>query len=509
MESPLEVRPVNVALSGGGHRAALFAFGVALYLADSGENRNVSSIASVSGGSITNGSLAQAPTSFRNASADDVRSATRRTVQALTHRGSFAGRMSGSAVSAMALCFVAGLAVFVWRAPDHLILGFGLVLVAAAIAAAMFTTWLACCYIAVLVLTLFGVLALPWFVRVPAVGRVGIMVAALLVWTWLLAGRRSWVCEMAFKNVLFSPDGRPTRLSSIHGDLDHVFCATELQSSEQLYLSKDFVYGYRYGKGTPGEMTLARAVQCSACLPFAFAPRWLRRAPLSFSFPTLDEPPSEERADETRYLVLTDGGVYDNMSDQWGRGFANRLRVWPSLDREHHAPTQQIVVNASASKRWAPFKRSQIPGLGEILAMLRIKDVLYDQTTAPRRRELVSDFNHAAQSASGMTGAIVDISQSPFGVADAFSGDPDWPARSARASQVIATLGESTRDDWRRETRANAQLGTTLSRMGVEQSAKLLHHGYVLAMANLHVVLGYPLLPVPSVDDMRAFVRKN
>jgi hypothetical protein len=46
---------IGVALSGGGHRAALFALGVLWYPADAGKNRSVTSIASVSGGSLTNG----------------------------------------------------------------------------------------------------------------------------------------------------------------------------------------------------------------------------------------------------------------------------------------------------------------------------------------------------------------------------------------------------------------------------------------------------------------------
>ncbi|HLF92163.1 MAG TPA: hypothetical protein VJB14_01780, partial [Planctomycetota bacterium] len=50
---------IGVALSGGGHRAALFGLGVLLYLADSGKNREVTSITSVSGGSLTNAWVGQ------------------------------------------------------------------------------------------------------------------------------------------------------------------------------------------------------------------------------------------------------------------------------------------------------------------------------------------------------------------------------------------------------------------------------------------------------------------
>src|SRR5688500_14862841 len=59
LESQGEHRDLGIALSGGGHRATLFTLGSLLYLVDSGANRRVSTIASVSGGSITNGYVAQ------------------------------------------------------------------------------------------------------------------------------------------------------------------------------------------------------------------------------------------------------------------------------------------------------------------------------------------------------------------------------------------------------------------------------------------------------------------
>src|SRR5688572_30296323 len=50
---------VGVAISGGGHRATMWGLGPLLYLADTGKNTEVGAISSVSGGSITNGVLAQ------------------------------------------------------------------------------------------------------------------------------------------------------------------------------------------------------------------------------------------------------------------------------------------------------------------------------------------------------------------------------------------------------------------------------------------------------------------
>src|SRR6201995_5423282 len=66
------VTRVGVALSGGGHRASVWAAGLLLYLADAGRNGDVGLIASVSGGSITNGVVAQ-PGDHRQGRADEVR----------------------------------------------------------------------------------------------------------------------------------------------------------------------------------------------------------------------------------------------------------------------------------------------------------------------------------------------------------------------------------------------------------------------------------------------------
>ena len=45
---------IGVAISGGGHRASLFGLGALLYLVDAGKGGQLGSVASVSGGSLTN-----------------------------------------------------------------------------------------------------------------------------------------------------------------------------------------------------------------------------------------------------------------------------------------------------------------------------------------------------------------------------------------------------------------------------------------------------------------------
>jgi hypothetical protein len=48
---------------------------------------------------------------------------------------------------------------------------------------------------------------------------------------------------------------------------------------------------------------------------------------------------------------------------------------------------------------------------------------------------------------------------------------------------------------------------TTLSKLGRVKAARLVEHGYVLAMANLHVILGYPLAPIPEASEFDALTQ--
>src|SRR5215217_6891391 len=65
-------KSIAVTLSGGGHRATLFTLGALMYLVDAKANGSVTSIASVSGGSLTNGLVGQA-VDFRQTDGDQFR----------------------------------------------------------------------------------------------------------------------------------------------------------------------------------------------------------------------------------------------------------------------------------------------------------------------------------------------------------------------------------------------------------------------------------------------------
>jgi hypothetical protein len=132
---------------------------------------------------------------------------------------------------------------------------------------------------------------------------------------------------------------------------------------------------------------------------------------------------------------------------------------------------------------------------------------MFDNTTSPRRLTLVDQFDRAAHTKEGLRGALVTIEQSPFKIADYFRQHAnEWPERAGRAEAVLGKLADTTRDEWARIANCSAGVATTFRRLGRETSTRLLRHGYVTAMANLHVILAYPFLEVPPIQRFETLV---
>lgn len=434
---------IAVAMSGGGHRAALFGLGALLYLVDSGKAREVTSVASVSGGSLTNGAVAQA---VDLPSVDAA--AFRRAVTP-------AGRRFGTKGT-------------VWPPSS-------------------FTA----AYLAVLALVGLVAIVGVWFLPWPVGLRVLAFAIGLLIFG-VVASLRGLIVARAFAKTLFSPGGSPTRLSAIHTGVDHLICTAELHTGENVYFGGGFVCSYRFGWGEPGDLPLHVAVQCSAALPGVMPPRWLptRR----HGFVDGDGP-----GQNAGWMALVDGGVYDNMADQWGLGMRDRRRHWPQHAVAFRDCDELIIVNASAGLEWEPVWKTRLPLVGEIVALLKDKSILYDNGNAVRRELAVDRFQSGE-----LRGALVHIPRSPLDTATKYADGSDEAA--IRAKDVL-TLLEPERARWEAVTSANAKASTGLWPMGVDRAADLLRHGYVLAMANLHVILGYPLLQVPGRAAFEELVR--
>jgi predicted acylesterase/phospholipase RssA len=435
---------IGVALSGGGHRAALFGLGAVAYLLDAGKGPDLSTISSISGGSITNGWLGLEAdlTTVRGDEVDDL---TRRLATRVARQGTL------------------------WASPyTYLFLPSLAVVLAAGVAA--------------------------WFIWDGWAVWVAWLVAVVLI--FVIAGQRSWLARRAFERTLFH--GRP--LTDLHRGVTHVIGATDLQTSEHVYFSSRFVYSWRTGIGKPAHLHVADAVQASAALPGAFTPVAMRLA--------LHEFPKDAGLSS---FLLTDGGVYDNMGDEWllraARGFdddAANAMVGITPVRE------VVVVNASAGRSITHRALALVPGLGELVTLLAVKDVLYDQTTALRRRWLDTRYRIAVRAADrlpdlALPGATIQIDRSPYDLPDRYVQFSDEQGHAA--AEVIARLDAAGgRAYWQAEAAASRSVGTNLSKIPADRAARLLRHAYVLTMVNCHVLLGYPLLDIPSVEGARGWV---
>jgi hypothetical protein len=232
---------IGVALSGGGHRASVWGVGLLLYLADVGRHHDVGVIASVSGGSITNGVVAH-EMDYGQADAAGVRAGIRPLLRHIAYTGLFFWGPSTN------LYVVAVLVIF----------GLGVLGSIAGLIMSFIT----------------GIGIVPGLVLA---GSLIVLAVGILVFA-----RRSKVVDRALASTHFSREGRATGLAEVARSLDHVLCATELQSGQHFYFSPRFLYSYRFGCGLPGDLALSTAVQASACLPGAFAARRLATAPYRF-----------------------------------------------------------------------------------------------------------------------------------------------------------------------------------------------------------------------------------
>jgi predicted acylesterase/phospholipase RssA len=463
MSSPQDPgsKSLAISLSGGGHRATLFVLGALMYLVDAKANASVTSIASVSGGSLTNGFVGQT-LDFRKTNGADFRDRVARPL---------ATQIANSGT--------------------------------------LFAPLFSKVYLAILIIGAILVFAIPALVSAPWYVRLLLVFLGLMVWGWIF-GARGLVCARAFGTTLFSPNGRGTTLAQLKKeDLDHVICATEFRSAEQVYFAGDFVYSYALGYGGPGKLSVARAVQASAAFPGGFPPSTLPTKEHKFTGappPSAGGPPTPPAE-----MVLTDGGVYDNMGEQWARGYAERIERCPNLKAGRTPPNQLVVVNASARIPWIPFRRRLMPLLGELLALVRVMNVMYINTTNVRRQVIVDSFNPAdPTAASALPSVLVQITQSPFRVAKKFAegkfAQGTTPVAD-RARRVLEFLkkGPDSEEEWSKIASDNSAVATSLNKIGPEVTARLIYQGYVVTMCNLHVLFGTDFPLIPGELDIKRF----
>lgn len=459
---------VSVALSGGGHRATVFGLGALLALTDAGLNRRCTSISSVSGGSIANGIVLVGP-DFATVDVATFEAHLQPALRSIASRGVL---LKGAPATRNYL---------------RALIGFGALGVAG------------------LVVALVSLIA-HWL----AIAAVAFVISGMLLAIALkLLHERSVRTEAALDSELLG--GKHITLAQAKASasgVHHVICTTELQTGEPFYFTNRAVYGYRFG-GSCGDVNvaLATAVQASACVPGAFGPRAIPLTTLGVHAPVNRDGTTAADIDQ---IVINDGGVYDNMADQWEYRFAERAAEWTELDTvQPNRARMLFVVNGSGG--WNSAKPIGHGGLAQELAgALRAKDVQYDVSTAHRRQALYSTFRDAEnqKTEAGLDGLFVQIVDSPYrlpkllGTAQTAKFEP----LNLRADEAFIFLDNQgyNQDWWDKTVHTTSGTGTVLSALGVPVTSALLEHGYVLTMINAYVLDGLgELRPIDRQRFMR------
>ncbi len=252
---------------------------------------------------------------------------------------------------------------------------------------------------------------------------------------------------------------KSVKLGEIGSEPLHVFCATELTTGQPIFFSRDFVYNDSFGMGRAQKMPLHDAVQASANLPGAFAPRAVKSSLFNFRPTTADGASDAGAWSSVRRLLLTDGGVFNNMADDWclrlparadalldgltrlrKDGLASESEVASLVDyvRRESGRRDLLVLNGSGPPAPQSKPLLTMPGVGEFRHLGAALELLYVQTNANRSRELEKRFRDPEDS---LGGAIIRIEQSPYDLAESLAqSDHVTEQVRQRANEAIELL---------------------------------------------------------------------
>jgi NTE family protein len=155
------------------------------------------------------------------------------------------------------------------------------------------------------------------------------------------------------------------------GGPNFVFDASNLQTGVNFTFSGDGVGDWKIGHAKAPKLLVAEAIAASSAFPIAFPPLVLKFEPGIFTGGALAGDPRQR--DFARRVVLSDGGVYDNLGLE---------PVWKS---------HELVLCSDGGK---PFQLSLDPGESPPARLLRAQDVIGNQALAVRKRWLIAAFEN-------------------------------------------------------------------------------------------------------------------
>jgi hypothetical protein len=247
---------------------------------------------------------------------------------------------------------------------------------------------------------------------------------------------------------------------------------------------------------------------------------------------------------QSSWMILTDGGVYDNMGTAWFRESGHRRGTllaalgederidlnepaWkPVAETEWQTPWWQhkkvgratLVLNAAPPFRWRKRAAFWLPGFGELWAFLAVTLSMYNNILHGRYDVAEYDPTVLDYKAETPETLLLDIASSPFDGIDQW-WDHDrfgWSARPLAQYLAVGDPNQSLlheipaaiRDEWQTLALRNARVGTHLNPLGVMTTAELMRHAYVLTVVNLHLFFHTPLVDrIPGIEEFQAIAR--
>jgi hypothetical protein len=341
-----------VALSGGGHRATLATLGALLAIVDRGLSAKVIQIASVSGGSITNAFVAQR-CKFETLRPGELDGIATELATAIVRKGVLSTKW-------MALLLLSPVV-------------FGL-------AAAM----------------LFSVSVVPWTWLAIAIGLgtgLFVLLAGGLAIEWLLDRR---YFRQGTSGHRLTPRAQLASLSG--GDVDHVFCMTDLALGLPVYASSgcggmiwrrlkvepsnlDLHKRPPFQTFDAGQLSIAELVRASAAFP-GIPPRRL-------SIPS--DPDNEMVSRSPKVAFLADGGLWNNLAthvireDGFIGTYSNKVKGIPRPYYDGlHSDIPLLCFNGSAPLQPSHPWVFSVPGVALLKSLLQTANILNANTVLPR-----------------------------------------------------------------------------------------------------------------------------
>lgn len=223
-----------------------------------------------------------------------------------------------------------------------------------------------------------------------------------------------------------------------------LFYATSLQTGSSVRIERKRLADYRIGEIPNPDLPVARVVAASSAFPPVLSPVELELDPAQWQ--RLDGAFLFDDVALKKRLMLTDGGVYDNMGLE---------AIW---DR-----AGTVLVSDAG----APLDPQASPHTDWTRQAIRVLDIVSEQTRALRRRKLMDDFKQTQHEGSGDPGP-----------GEARKKGTYWGIRTRIDAYGVPAL---THDNARTAELMNIR--TRLNEFTAQEQGRLINWGYALTDA--------------------------